>query len=499
MRLLFLLGSVSILAAGVSPPDLPLSFESLKTGYFARAGSHAVWLSPEGITLRSGRSRFTLRFAGAHAAPALEPLDPLPGKTNYITGSDPSHWVTGIPTYGRVRYPQLYPGIDLVCHGSAGNFEYDFELQPGADPSRIRLSLGEGDTARLSVNGDLLISDGHREWRHHAPRVYQGTHEIASRYSLSPHGEFGFAIGAYDHHQPLVIDPIITQVTYLGGTRGDAISAVAVDAAGNIYLTGYTNSTDFPVSSGSYSGQYTGGACPIEVQIPDQPGPPVYEEQDTWCVNAFVTKLNPSGTQLIYSTYVGGSGGAEADGGDKPAAIAVDSQGNVYVAGTTTSTDFPITSNALQQTNPIDAEFLFQLDPTGAKLLYSTYIGTNNIDTYASDYITGLAVSSAGYLYTAGTTTDGDFPLLHALQSQFQKGDCNDLIYYNGGGPICSYAFLMQWHLPDMTLSYSTFLGGSSDDAGLRLAALIRDAGLTHPADSIRTGLAGPVTDEGPR
>jgi hypothetical protein len=250
MRLLPLLGSVSILTAAVAVPDLPLSFESFKTGYFARAGSHAVWLSPQGITLRSSRGTFKLRFVGANAAPALEALDPLPGKSNYITGSDPSRWITGIPTYGRVRYRQLYPGIDLVCHGSAGNFEYDFEIQPGADPSRIRLSLGESHAARLVKNGDLLIADGHREWRHHAPRVYQGSHQIAGRYTLSADGQFGFAIGAYDHHQPLVIDPIITQVTYLGGTRGDAISAVALDPAGNIYLTGYTNSTDFPVTSG---------------------------------------------------------------------------------------------------------------------------------------------------------------------------------------------------------------------------------------------------------
>ncbi len=450
MRLLLVLGSVSILAAGTAVPDLPLSFERNVQHFYARAGSHTVSLSPRAIRLQSGSGSLLIRFAHANPAAALEALDPLPGMHNYISGRDPKRWITGVSTYARVRYKQLYRGIDLICHGTAGRFEYDFQVLPGADPARIRLAFDPVYAARIEPNGDLVLSDGDREWRQHAPHVYQGATTVAGRYVKRPHGEFGFEIGAYDRTQALVIDPVVTQVTYVSGSRGGALTSMTLDSAGNIYLTGYTNATDFPVTSGAYNTQYVGGPCPVSE--------PPFGTFDTYCSNVFVTKLNPTGTALIYSTYVGGSGN-DSGVGDQASAIAVDSQGNAYVTGTTYSTDFPITPGALQQTNPQLTNFLFQLDPSGSKLLYSTYLGNS------ADQVSGLAASSSGVLYVAGTTRDAQFPVVNALQSQFNKGDCNPLTYYNGGGPICSYAFLMQWHLPDMTLKYSTFLGGSSDDA----------------------------------
>jgi uncharacterized protein (TIGR03437 family) len=503
MRLFLLWTFASILAA--LPPagaqrgareayaNLPLSFERDSTppmGHFlARTGGHAVWLSPEAITLQSERSSLQLRFANANAATRLEALDPLPGTSNYLFGRDPKRWITGVPTYARVRYRQLYPGIDLICHGSARRFEYDFEISPGADPSRIRVSFDQAYAARIDRNGDLVLSGGDLEWRQPAPHVYQGRNSVAGRFIVRPHGEFGFEIGAFDRSQALVIDPVVVQATYLGGTRYDTISAMAIDSSGNIYVTGWTNSADFPVTAGAYNTQYVGGPCPVDE--------PPFGTADAWCNDVFVTKLNATGTALTYSTYVGGTQY------DNPAGIAVDSQGNAYVTGWTDSPDFPITAGALQQTlgggNLFQDAFLFQLDPSGAKLLYSTYIGGTQ-----DDQGTAIAVSASGDLYLAGTTFSPDFPVRNALQPQSGGGDCSSFFFTNNE-TACSDAFLMHWHVPAMTLVYSTYLGGSGNDAASALAldtagnvyltgsTFSADFPLVHPLQAAPGG--GPCVD----
>jgi uncharacterized protein (TIGR03437 family) len=493
MRLFLLLASVPVLAAGTAVPDAPLSFErglrQATPRFFARAGGHAVRLSAEGISLQSERGSLQLRFANANPAPALEPLDPLPGTSNYLLGRDPSRWITGVPAYARVRYRQLYPGIDLICHGSTARFEYDFEISPGADPARIRVTFGQTYAARIDRHGDLALSDGDREWRQPAPHIYQGLHSVAGRYVLRPHGEFGFEIGAYDRGRALVIDPVVIQATYFGGTHFDMVTGMTVDAAGNIYLTGFTNSADFPVTADAYDTQQIGGPCPVEISP--------YSTANAWCYDVFVTKLNPSGTALIYSTYVGGTGNDEAAG------IAVDGQGNAYVTGWTDSTDFPVTAGALQMAseggNLGQDAFLFQLDPSGAKLLSSTYIGGTQ-----DDQATAIAISPAGDLYVTGTTFSSDFPVRSALQAQQGGGDCSSFFFTNNE-TACGDAFLVHWRLPAMTLVYSTYLGGSSNDSASAVAldaagsvyltgtTISADFPLSHPLQPLPGG--GPCLD----
>jgi uncharacterized protein (TIGR03437 family) len=473
MRFLVLLGCASLLAAAVDAPDLSLGFERnsgvTSAHFFARAGSHTVWLSPQDIMLASSVGSLELRFVDANPAPVMDALDPLPGRTNYIIGRDPARWVTGVRTYARVRYRELYPGIDLICHGSAGSFEYDFEVRAGADPARIRLSLGEGQ-ARLGRDGSLILADDKSEWRHHAPHVYQEGREISGHYVLQPHGgEFGFEIGAYNRTQTLVIDPVVVQASYIPDI--DSLTALAVDSAGNIYLTGWTNSANFPVTQGAYDTHQIGGPCPVSVSP--------YGTQDAWCSDVFVTKLNPAGTAMIYSTYIGGTGNDRAFG------IAADKQGNAYVTGWTDSTDLPVTAGALRTSQSGgylgEDAFLFQLDPTGATLLYSTYIGGTQ-----DDQGTAIVASASGDLYVAGTTYSADFPIYAALQAQQGGGDCSSFFFIDNETK-CGDAFLMHWRIPGMTLVYSTYLGGESNDAAnavaLDTAGNVYLAGQTYSSD----------------
>ncbi len=247
-----------------------------------------------------------------------------------------------------------------------------------------------------------------------------------------------------------MIDPVLSYATYIGGSRDDTVSAIALDGAGNIYVTGSTNSADFPVTQGSYHSQYVGGPCPVG----EFNGQPI----DSYCPDVFVTKLNASGTALIYSTYIGGTGEDDGRG------IAVDSAGNAYVTGTTNSLDFPVTANARQKANggghlQQDA-FLVKLDPAGANLLYSTFIGGSGDDNaYA------LTLPPSGDLYLAGGTESPDFPILNALQPQIGGGDCSDAFDMVG----CNDVFVMRWPA-DMTLLYSTFLGGSGNDSANSIA-----------------------------
>lgn len=475
MRFFVLLGSASLLAAAVRAPDLPLSFERNPGGpavrFFARAGSHTVSLSPKSISFRSGARSLILRFVDANPAPVIDALNPLPGRANYITGSDPANWVTDVRTYALVRYRELYPGIDLTCHGSAGSFEYDFEVRPGGDPANIRLSFGAGHLARLDREGNLIVADGNGEWRHHPPHVYQGAHGIAGRYVLLPGGDFGFKVKAYDRTKALVIDPVVVQATFMAGDRSDFLTALAVDSSGNIYVTGWTNSSTFPVTQGAYDTQQIGGPCPVD-------NPP-YGTVDAWCSDIFVMKLNSAGTTMIYSTYIGGTGEDRAYG------ITVDKQGNAYVTGWTESTDFPTTAGALRRSqgggNLGEDAFLLQLDPTGSKLLYSTYIGGTQ-----DDQGTAIVASASGDLYVAGTTYSSDFPVANALQPQQGGGDCSGFFFTNNQ-TNCGDAFLMHWHIPGMTLVYSTYLGGSSNDApkavALDTSGNVYLAGETYSSD----------------
>ncbi|HEY0174282.1 MAG TPA: SBBP repeat-containing protein [Pyrinomonadaceae bacterium] len=336
----------------------------------ARAGSeeaNATPAEPAGyVTLR-------LSLEGANRSPAAEGLEPLRGDSNYFVGRDARAWRTNVPAYARVRYAEVYKGVDLIYYGAQGRLEYDFRLAPGADPRPIRLRFDGARSARVEENGDLVLSTEGGEVRQHKPVAYQliggERREVAAGYSRTKDGRFGFALGVYDRSLPLVIDPVIVYSTYLGGSGADQGLGVAVDSSGSAYVTGSTASANFPVA---------GGAQPAHGGLDD----------------AFVLKLDPSGTSIVYATYIGG---AREDFGQ---AVAVGSDGSAYVAGRTFSTNFPVTAGALQTANAggYDA-FAAKLSPNGSALVYATYLGGAELDAASA-----LAADAAGNVYLAGRT-----------------------------------------------------------------------------------------------
>ncbi len=349
-----------------------------------------------------------LRLAGANREAVVMGGEKLPGTTNYFIGNDPRAWRRGIPTYATVRYTGIYPGIDLVYYGNQRQLEFDFLVAPHADARRIRLRVGPPAGLHLAANGDLVVDTANGTLAFHKPAVYQTfdghRHPVAGNFALLGKHTVGFRLGSYDRGKALVIDPVLAYSTFLGGTGGangvgDAASAVTVDDSGSAYVTGTTCSTDFPVTPGAFQTSNHAGA-------------------NKGC-NAFVSKLNPSGTALVYSTYLGGS---QSDAGT---AIAVDSQGNAYVAGRTYSTDFPVTTGVFQAVNHAAANnnsnaFIAKLNADGSALEYSTYVGGSGLPAETSsvgDTANAIAVDLSGDAYMTGRTYSTDFPV---TQGAFQ-------------------------------------------------------------------------------
>ncbi|MGH9454644.1 MAG: SBBP repeat-containing protein, partial [Terriglobia bacterium] len=297
---------------------------------------------------------------------------PLPGKSNYLIGNNPHHWRTNIPQFARVRYHDVYPGVDLVYYGNSGQLEYDFVVAPGADPGMIRLSfkglaaMAGGSSLRLDPQGNLIVQIKGKQLEFHKPVVYQpsggslapigasnraslpraGVKFLSGRFLLARSNQISFALDSYDRTKPLVIDPTLTYSTYLGGSNNDQADDVVLDSAGNIYIVGTTASGDFPKQNAEQS---TCSSC--------LSGSP----------DAFITEMSADGTKLIFSTFLGGS--AEDDGNG----IAADPSGNIYVTGRTFSADFPVPSTAYQpncsscSTGSPDA-YVAELPPGGASL-----------------------------------------------------------------------------------------------------------------------------------
>ena len=384
-------------AAG--PPDAPRSFVARGGGYrLALTADEALIAATPALP----RAAVRVKLIGADAgAPATTP-EPLPGKSNYLIGNDPARWRTNVPTYQRIGYRDVYPGVDVVYYGSQGQLEYDFVVAPGADPGRIRMAVEGADSATLDAGGDLVLQAGGGELRLRKPVLYQeaegGRREVAGGFLLAnnpqsairnPNAiEVSFQIGAYDASKPLVIDPVILNysTTFSGGGEEEAWG-IAVDPAGNAYVAGWTTSVNFPTASPLQAGN-AGGTY-----------------------DAFVAKLSPSGT-VLYSTYLGGNAWDFGFG------IAVDASGNAYVSGFTHSTNFPTTPGAFQTAyrgsladcpDPqCGHAFVAKLNPTGSALVYSTYLGGGG---GAPDAAFGIAVDSSGSAYVAGWTASPDFPV----------------------------------------------------------------------------------------
>jgi Abnormal spindle-like microcephaly-assoc'd, ASPM-SPD-2-Hydin/Beta-propeller repeat/Cep192 domain 4 len=394
---------------------------------------------------RSGVIRMTL--AGTNARARVYGLDELPGKANYLIGNDPRKWKTNVPIYAKVKYHNIYPGTDLVYYGNQHRLEYDFVLAPVADPNAIRLRIetperaqgkdGQDSHLRIAPNGDLVIPTAGGEVRFRTPVVYQPgetrpqsttvqKHYLKGRFVLRKvvHSgyEAAFQIASYDRSRPLVIDPVLSYSTYLGGSGKDEAHAIAVDASGSAYVVGTTASADFPVANALQT--------KINRTLPS----------DT---DAFVTKLSPDGTSLVYSTFLGGTRGEEGN------SVGVDSQGNVYVGGETGSSDFPISKAAIQTKlkggTYYGDGFIAKIDSTGSALLYSTYFGGSGDDS-----VNALATDSSGDAYIAGVTTSSD-------------------LFTTSGSPQTRYAdngdaFVAEINPQGTGAVYSTYLGGGGYD-----------------------------------
>jgi Beta-propeller repeat len=372
---------------GQTAPQVKFLARGAGYGLFLTADEAVLQLHPSAVSSQpsalssqgASSSVIRMRLDGANSSARISGASPLPGKSSYFIGNDPSKWHRDIPQFARVQYEAVYPGVNLVYYGDQGQLEYDFRVAPAADPNQIALSFN-GASARI-VSGDLLLATDRGDVRFQAPRIYQQDGKIqkpiAGSFRQLADNKIGFTIGDYDHSRELVIDPVLSYSTYLGGSKTEAQVKIAVDAGQLIYVAGATNSPDFPVTDGS--------------SLNPAPG----------AQNIFISKINPTlaGTaQLVYSIYLGGSGIDSLSG------IAVDAAFSIYVAGSTTSSDFPTTSNAFQQKPQTGSHgFLSKLTIPGTAygLAYSTYLAGNGVD-----HVTGLAIdTSQQNAYVTGDTT----------------------------------------------------------------------------------------------
>lgn len=384
--------------------------------------------------LPQGATFLRMRLVGGNPNARLLGSGELPGKSNYLVGNDPSRWRTDVENYARVSYQGVYPGVDLVYYGNQRQLEYDFVVAPGADPEAITVDIQAAKAyapLRVDRNGDLIVETGDGEVLFQKPLVYQPGAQsgagkpgcqlrvsLEGRYVLKGAHRVSFKVAGFDASKPLVIDPILSYSTYLGGSNLDFGRAIAVDAAGSAYVAGFTFSTDFPTLNA--------------IRKPSAGGS-----------KAFVAKLNAAGTALLYSTYLGGSGS------DAATSIAVDASDNAYLTGDTTSADFP-TLNAFQKTYSGNSDaFVSKLDAMGSALLYSTYLGGSNADEG-----TGIAVDAGGNAYVTGRTTSANFPTASPAQAKYAGNDDGFVTKLSSVG----------------ALVYSTYLGGSGNDDGLAIA-----------------------------
>jgi len=377
-----------------------------------------------------------LALASANPHAEVEPLDIQPGSSNYLLGNDPAKWRRNVPHFGRVKVHGVYPGVDLVYYGNQGQLESDFIVAPGASATQIEMRVVGADKLDLDAQGNLTLSTAAGDVTLHRPRAYQqiaqSRQEIGANYVRRGPRAVGIEVAAYDSSQPIVIDPVLSYSTYLGGTANQFVAGIAADSSGFAYVTGFTNSTTFPTVAGSF-----------QTTLSNTSG------------NAFVTKLKQDGTGLVYSTFLGGTGSK----GDSAHAIAVDAAGDAYIVGSTSSSDFPIKVTAYQSVNKGGGGFFTKLDPTGSTLLYSTYFNGSG-----TDRLNAVAVGTNGNAFITGSTTSPDFPIILATALQ----NTNNVTGSQIGTAFLSRIDPSQSGVP--SLVYSTYLGGSKEDAGLGVA-----------------------------
>ena len=467
-------------AEGTPPPD-----DLSRYGYY-----------PAGEAARFTYRLVRVSFAGANPAPAVVGREPMPGLRHYLVGADPADWRTHVPQFGAVAFEDLYDGIDLVYRAAGNALEYDFHIDPHADPSRIRIAVQGAERTVIAADGRLVIETDGGRIEEYAPVVYQlsGSSRLAvpAQFVILGDNTFGFRLPAgYNPDLPLVIDPVVEYSTMLGGASNDYCRSLAIDADGNAYAAGYTSSVDFPVKA-AYDGSYNGGG--------------------TFGYDMVVTKISPLGDSLIYSTFISG-----ATGDDRAYGVAVNGAGEACAVGQTSSSDFPVVSASQGALAGGDDAALLRLSASGDALLMASYLGGT-----ASDVANGVAVDNSGNLYVVGRTESSDFPLSGSpfdnvfggtqeaflgkfsptgprVYSTFLGGSANDaalatavngtgeafvtgytlstdfpvLSAYdatNAGGSSAGDVFVTRFNAAGSGLVYSTFLGGAADDAGLAIA-----------------------------
>lgn len=461
-----MMGAIAAMAAGLCPAGTNARYERIELNFeanwgqadpavkfLARGAGYGVLVTPsetiltvtrrpaaakgERWTLRKGQrtaqtASVRMKLSGASGGAGVVGVGLLPGKANYFVGQDPSRWRTGVPTYRQVQVKGVYPGVDVVYYGAQRELEFDFVVAPGADPQAIRLSYDGVEDLRVEPNGDLVLRTKLGEIRQQIPVVYQEAggkrKAVAASHVRLGEREVGFRVREYDRTQPLTIDPRLSYSTLLGGGDAEAAISMAVDSAGSVYVAGVTTSLAFPLTS------------------------PYLSTPNPTAVDAFIAKLNATGTALVYSTYL--NGGDDTD--QIVEALVVNGAGQATIGGSTVSASFPTTPGAFQTTTTdtcCSDGFITRLSANGSSLMYSTYIA--GVD---AEDVAGLAQDSFGAVYATGeTSTTALWPSqTPALQSA------------HGGG--AGDAFALKLNPAGSKLVYATFLGGSGEDRGTGVA-----------------------------
>ncbi len=430
MRTLIIGTIFALHVAGQSPglvnlSKLPITFEpnygqsDPRVRFLARAGNLTVFLTDREVVLtpRQGPP-VRMRLAGSQMPRTIEGLEPTGGRSNYLIGNDPAQYRTNIPNFGSVRYKDVYPGIDIVYHGSPRLLEFDLVIAPGAGRRDLEIEY-EGVESLRTDGGALILTTSAGEFRLERPLARQGDSEVEVTYRVSGPRRVRLEIAPHDPARLLVVDPVLRYSTYLGGQSDDSGGVVAVDAGGTTYVAGAVYSPDFPT------------ADPLQASIKGAP-------------DAFVVKLNPAGDALVYSTYLGGHAYDIAEG------LSIDANGSVYLTGLTDAIDFP-TVNPMQAASGGGTDaFVAKLNASGSALVYSTYLG--GILTDAS---LGIAIDSDGNAYVTGHTASPNFPTTNPIQAS-RASEVN--------------AFVTKLDASGSARVYSTYLGGIEESIGYGIA-----------------------------
>ncbi len=431
------LAAIPCLAAN-SNPTLPLAFEDRGGTWVCRGSNYSLLIAPSGEQLNLGSSVVAIHMTHANRNPLITGTGKLIGKANYFRGGDLHE---SFSLYSSVRVHDSYPGVDVIFRGEQEHLEYDFEISGGRDPGVISLAFEGAESIQVDQRGDLIVRAGGKEIRQPKPLAWQITNGrkrfVTVSYRIDASRRIGFDLGRHDPNSPLVVDPRVVFDNVFGGSGISSASAIALDPNGNIYTAGETSSPDFLTQN------------------------PIQSKNHNTYQTAFVTKWNPDGSQLLYSTYLGGSIF------DQATSLAVDSSGNAYVAGFTSSSDFPVSANAFQKKLAGSSNaFVAKLAPDGSQLIYSTYLGGG------SEQLGGVAVDSGGNAVVTGQTNSANFPVTsNAVQTALVPGCTLNQGLPLVGVPSDGSAFITKIASDGGSLIFSTLFGGICGTVGQAVAA----------------------------